>query len=152
MAEIQGIKFIAYKDFIRKIEDYFAPRKVEVEFYDDDSGIDFIKIATDDIMIFEAFSYETNPSLADLLNEIFPLGDDQKIENACRWGDGYFIPSKKSYKKEEEIRQKFNLPDDDPYWAKLSQEASNEWLAWIKGNNVVSFEVEKKNNPECIKE
>ena len=65
-----GRKMIKAGDFKRKLAEYFAPRAVTVHFFEDESGLDFIKIDNGDLT-FELYEYWSKPSYFDLIHKVF---------------------------------------------------------------------------------
>lgn len=137
-----------HKDFKKKIEEYFAPKKAKVAFYEDGSGVDFVKIVHNDV-IFELFDFQTEPSHSDLLNEIFSPLVGEKVIGAKTTESN--IVSNREYKdKAEEIRKKYNIPEEKNYyydWKKNKEDkncqlACDEWGSFIDDTQAVVLELE----------
>lgn len=81
-----GRKMIKVCDFRRRIADHFAPSVITIEFFDDESGLNFIKVDNDD-STFQLYEYWSKPSHLDVINEVFrklgePLITDLVIPEA----------------------------------------------------------------------
>lgn len=133
-----GNRVILVEKFIEKIRKYFSPKKVEIEFFEDMSGIDFIMVYnTDDT--FQLYSYHTKPSYIDLINKIFEDKEGQRITDIDIITDSYIVPQKEIDNKSKEIKAKYNFPEDS-YPAKWEdKEAVEEWEEWLKGKMAISL-------------
>jgi len=73
-----GQQMILVGDLRKKLVEFFAPLETNVEFYDDDSGLNFIRVKNGD-GTFQLYDYWSKPTYIDLLNDVFP-GDEPIIE------------------------------------------------------------------------
>jgi hypothetical protein len=139
---VSGRRAIHRADFERQIQKHFAPRVVEVEFYDDGSGIDFIKVWNANGM-FELYSYSTRPTAVDLVNSIFSEEGSPKIRGVEILEDS-IVPHRESEAKNKELCSKYGLPNDSypGQWAELSEngkKALEEWEQFWEMCSLVVF-------------
>lgn len=140
---VSGSRVILLEDFLAKIEEYFGVRKTEVEFYEDWSGIDYIKVQNDD-KTFELYTYDTRPSHIDLINKLFRNEGSPHIENV-ELKESFIISERERSQKHDEIKAKYNLPKDSysGQWNDRASEDENckkawaEWDTWWNGKQCV---------------
>lgn len=142
---IAGKRVILVEDFVARIKGYFNPRRVEIEFYDDWSGVNYIKVHNDDTT-FELYDFYTRPTYLDLVNKVFGDPRDAPIKD-LQIRDGYFISGQEEKKKHDEVRKKYNLPEDSfaGQWHERGENdesfrrAWEEWISWLNGKQVIAF-------------
>lgn len=83
---IAATKFISVENFIKCIQEYFAPRKTEVRFFEDFSGLQYIRVDNGD-GTFAVYEYWTKPTYIDILNKIFRQKNELKIIDVELAGD-----------------------------------------------------------------
>ena len=140
---LPGEHVMLFSDFVGAIVDYFAPRRVEVDFHKDLCGINYIKVHNDDHS-FSLYSYDTCVTDTDLINEIFNNSNNQRI-----WSVYITEQCLGSVQDRDVITQdiisRYGLPEDSgPYeWAdscgKMGAKALQEWKQWSDGMRGVAF-------------
>jgi TIR domain-containing protein len=78
-SRVPGRRAIHRENFEAVLQRHFAPRNVDVEFFEDGSGLNYVKLWNDD-RTFEIYSYGTRPTHMDLINTVFKSSGDQQIK------------------------------------------------------------------------
>lgn len=140
-----GRKMIKVCDLRRKLADHFAPRAVTVEFFDDESGLNFIKVDNGD-STFQLYEYWSRPSYLDILNEVFRSRDeppvtDLAIPETIVWSERERIDAVASIIGRHGLKKedfwKDHEPDDDRYGAWKS--ARDEYERWLFEQTAISL-------------
>jgi hypothetical protein len=139
---VSGHRAIHREDFERQIQKHFGSRVVEVEFFEDGSGLDFIK-AWNTNRTFELYSYSTRPTDDDLVNAIFSEEGGPRIRGVEIIEDTA-VPRRESEAKFRELCSKYGLPEDSypGQWGELSEDgkkAFEEWVRFLEARSVVVF-------------
>lgn len=128
---VPGKRMIQVRDLRKKIAEHFHPRKVEVELFDDASGIASIVVWNDD-RTFELYSWETIPTDVELLTKIFiPDGSDQIRSVRGIEGGPYSLDERTAVIAE--IKTKHGLARDAD-WSKAGEPgklARADYEAWF---------------------
>lgn len=135
-----GRQMILVGDLKKKIVEYFHPLDTVVEYFDDNSGLNFIRVKNGD-GTFQLYDYWSKPTYIDLLNEVFP-GDEpiieiQIIEDTILW------TSEERTAVVERICIDFEI-DNELFWNHKDDSASRlkAWSAyenWLFENNPISL-------------
>lgn len=130
---ISGEECILEKDFKGKIINFFLPNKVNVEYYEDLSGIDYIKVDKGNDL-FSLYTYDTKPTHLELLNEIFPSEKGQLDE--INFIDQYVVTEEEKTRFLKSLQSKYQLPQES-YPGKWPEEhedgvkAYREWECFL---------------------
>ena len=140
-----GKRVSSVDDFVAKIHRHFAPRPVVLEFFEDWSGIEFIRVENGD-GTFELYEFYTKPTQMDLINEIFGDRGGTPITDV-EVRDMYLVTANERHAKLREICVRYGFPDDSypAKWEELSEDktkiaaAFEEWSNWLDGKRPVSL-------------
>ena len=138
---ISGKHCIIEKDFRKKIVEYFNPNCVTVKYFEDLSGIDFIKVEIRND-IFTLYSHWTKPTHIELLNDIFKINEEKISE--IEFLDEYVYLDEERETVFRNICEKFSFPLDSypGQWPELNENgktAWNEWINWIEERRVIAL-------------
>src|SRR5215831_4802339 len=127
---VPGRRAIHREDFEATLQKHFAPRNVDVKFFEDGSGLAYIKVWNDD-RTFEIYSYGTRPTHIDLINSVFTCGGNQQIKG-LEILDDVLISDTESTLKAAELCAKYGLPEDSypGQWAEISESGKRAWDEW----------------------
>jgi hypothetical protein len=129
---IPGSRMIQVREFRRRIADYFKPRPIELELFDDASGIANIVVWNED-RTFELYSWETMPTDMELISKIFiPDGSEQIREVQGIEGGPFSIEERDQVIAQ--LNEKYGLKESVSDWAKhgeLGQKIRKEYDAWL---------------------
>lgn len=140
-----GKRVILLENFTKHIYNYFRPRKVEIEFHEDWSGVEYIKIENNDDT-FEYYSFYTRPTVMNLINDIFRRQGDSEIKG-IELREEWIISAEERHKKLEEICLKHEYPKYSypAKWMEISDDlekynkAYKEWDEWLNSKLPVIF-------------
>lgn len=135
---VSGATCMLEKDFRQKIINHFSPRKVEIKYFEDLSGIEYIKVDSEE-SIFTYYSYWTKPTINSLLTEIFKIA-----LNDVEFMDEYVYLDTDSEEVLQKLIKKYKLPKDSypGQWSELSEggeKAWSEWEEWFEERRVVAL-------------
>ena len=138
-----GTKAVIFKNFRKRVIDYFRPRKTLLEFYNDGSGIDFIRISNAD-NTFDLYNYNTRPSHYDLINQLFPF-PGKRVKGVVL-SETAVVTQEQMDRALERIRASCGLSGDcAANWKgpKAQMErAGKAWERWLRNNSIVAFDLE----------
>ncbi|WP_252238841.1 TIR domain-containing protein [Clostridium sp. VAP51] len=139
---VSGNSCIIEKDFRNIINNYFESKDVELQYFEDFSGIDYIKMQRED-KIFTLYSYWTKPTISELLNTIFNKQANRKLKD-IEFMDEYIYSDDEREKFMDELLCKYKLPKDSypAQWNEISEhgnEAMIEWENWIEERRVIAL-------------
>jgi hypothetical protein len=148
---VPGKRVILIEDFVTTIQDYFSPRKVEVEvevereFSEEEWAIEYIKVLNND-RTFELYSYFTKPSIIELINTIFGVPGEPPIIDT-RLCEDFFTSVKENDRKQDDIRMKYKLPENSSgyEWRQKAdgsnefQKAIDEYMDWYGSKRGLAF-------------
>lgn len=103
--------FITAEALVGAFRDAFAPQRVDVEFFEDLSGIDFVRVWEPNSPFFQLFSHETNPTNVDLLNWIVGGEGDEAVVGIEAY-ETLVVGAREREAKTCEIALKYRLPID----------------------------------------
>lgn len=138
---VTGQYCILEKDFKKTIKNYFASQSVIVKYYEDLSGIDYIKVDLGNDM-FTLYSFWTKPTHIEVLNNIFK--QDSKELISIEIMDDLIYLDKEKDDFFSNLLEKFSLPKDSypGQWEELNEnglEAYNEWHNWLEERRPISL-------------
>ncbi|WP_052714259.1 toll/interleukin-1 receptor domain-containing protein [Paenibacillus dauci] len=124
---------ILEKDFKKRIIEYFKPATVTIEYFEDLSGIDFIKVDRDKDT-FALFTYWTKPTEIEILNKIFNEGS--KKLHSIDFIDQYVVTDEEKTVFINSLEQKYDLPQESypAQWTEISEHGESavlEWEEWL---------------------
>jgi len=125
-------------DLVSRIHAHFAPRVTEIEFYEDWSGIDYIRVHNND-GTFELFQFDTTPTADQLIIDILAATSISDVTGFEIVADHHVISTREREKKFEEITKNYGIPADltPGEWYKASIDealrdiALAEWEQWF---------------------
>ncbi|WP_053078813.1 toll/interleukin-1 receptor domain-containing protein [Bacillus wiedmannii] len=137
-----GETCLIQKDFHNKIEEYFKPKKAQIKFYEDLSGIDYLKVDGENGM-FSLYSYWTKPTHIVKLDEIFRV-EGKKLKDIEHLEEYVYFDSERD-DVIDSIKAKYSLPSDiyPGQWTEFGdkgQSAWDEWIEWHEERRVISLQ------------
>jgi hypothetical protein len=139
---------VLVEDFVRRIHEHFAPRKVEVEFYEGGDGIDFITVENGD-GTFALYRYDTNPSAVDVVDQVFRATDGLPVTGVEVVGPP-LLREKAMKATLRDVKRIHGIGDGVSLgeWCDAAGENGerfrDEWDAWLEGKRPVVFKYEKE--------
>lgn len=142
-----GRHVINVGDFKLKIEEHFAAKSVTIEFYENESGVHFIKVDNGD-STFQLYERWSKPSYIDLANDLFRGSDEPQI-TGLSISEATTITwiSKERDDAVAEICNRHSISTED-FWESLTGEvadddpskaASDEYHEWLFDHEPISL-------------
>jgi len=131
-----GKKMIRMGDFLRKIEAFFASSRVVIEFHEDWSGLDFIRVDEGD-GIFQFYTYWSKPSYLDLITEIFRQAGEERI-NDLKLVDTNVWTEAERQKAVINICLKYGI-EVEQFWKQPDHNPWEEYQKWVEDQIPVSL-------------
>lgn len=131
-----GKKMIKIGGFRRRIEEFFAPSQVVIEFYEDWSGLDFIRVDEGE-GIFQFYTYWSKPSYLDLITEIFGQAGEERIKD-LKLVDANVWTDEERQKAVVEICLKYGI-DVEQFWKQHDHISWLEYQKWLDDQTPVSL-------------
>jgi hypothetical protein len=131
-----GKKMIKMGDFRRRIEAFFAPCQVVIEFDEDWSGLDFIRV-DEGYGIFQLYTYWSKPSYLDLITEIFGRTGEERI-NDLKLVDTNVWTEEERQKAVYEICLKYGI-EVEQFWKQRDHISWADYQEWLDNQTPVSL-------------
>lgn len=131
-------RVILVGDLVARVQSYFAPRLTEVEFYEDWSGVDYIRVQNPD-GTFELFQHETSPSAEELILQVLAAANITGVTGFEVAVDRHVMSERERAAKQSEIARKYGLSEDltpgewgnAPIDEALRETALADWEQWF---------------------
>jgi hypothetical protein len=131
-----GQRMILVGDLRARLTEFFRPRKVVVEFLDDNSGLDFIRVDNGD-RTFQLYEYWSRPSYLDLLNQVFTTPGDPPIVD-IEFVETIAWTNEEREAALREICERHNVPLET-FFQQHTSPAWEEYERWLFENGPISL-------------
>lgn len=143
--EFPGKRVMLAETFIAHIRDHFHPRAVEVKFWEDSSGVEYVRVENGG-GTFELFTEYTEPTLSELIEVVFSREPDYGVEGVAM-REAYIVTEQGRRKKLREICIRYGFPENSipALWRAIGRDgekverALEEWNHWLQGKCPISL-------------